>query len=285
MKEILAVLPMDFRTFVEQEWDRIEEIRLRVGQVISFVINFGEISIKSRIITEEDLEFVVAQTCAYSVHAVQNQIAQGFLTISEGHRLGICGTALMKTGECLTIQNFSSLSIRISRQLNGISSEIRSKLYGAYGFESTLLLSPPGKGKTTLLRDLIRGISDGDGCFPYRISVIDQRLEISGGTLFDLGSRTDILRNCPLNLATTMLIRSMNPEILAVDEITAQEDVEALVDVVGCGVKLLATAHGLDKKDLYRRAIYQKLLEKGIFQRLVTISHGDEGRTYHVEVL
>ncbi len=285
MIEILTVLPRDFRDLVEKEWDNLEEIRLRRGQTLSLLLQSEEKFQKTRRITEDDLNFVLAQSCGYSVHSVQNQIAQGFLTVSGGHRLGLCGTALMKEDECVTIQDLTSISIRISREFQGISREILPKLMGEHGFENTLLLSPPAKGKTTLLRDLIRCISNGDGCLAERIGVIDQRMEISGGNSFDLGCRTDVMTNCPKNLAMTFLLRTMNPDILAVDEITAVEDVDALIEVIGCGVKLLATAHGFEKKDLNRREIYKKLLDKGVFQRLVTIKIQKQERIYQVEVL
>lgn len=289
MKEVLEVLPQEFRDLVAANIENLEEIRLRQGQVMSFLGKQGEIFQKTRVIREEDLDFVLAQSSHYSLHAVQTQISQGFLTIPGGHRIGICGTARMQEGECVGIQSLSSLSIRISRELHGISKEIIPNLLGNNGFENTLLLAPPGTGKTTLLRDIIRSISEGEFCLPQRIGVIDQRFEISGqnnqGFSYDLGSRTDVMVNCPRNIALTLLLRSMNPQILAVDEITAVEDVEALLEVVGCGVKLLATAHGFEKNDLKRRAIYGKLVDENVFQRLVTIETTEKGRRYHVEVL
>lgn len=289
MKEVLEVLPHEFRDLVGENLSDLEEIRLRQGQVMSFLGKEGELFQQTRKIMEEDLDFVLAQASHYSLHTVQTQISQGFLTIPGGHRIGLCGSALMQEGECVGIQSLTSLSIRISREMKGISGDILKNLMKNGGFENTLLLAPPGKGKTTLLRDLIRSISAGECCSPHRIAVIDPRFEISGrnndGFSYDLGSRTDVMVNCPRKIATTLLLRSMNPEILAVDEITACEDVEALLEVVGCGVKLLATAHGLERNDLKRRAVYGKLLEENVFQRLVTIENTDKGRCYQVEVL
>lgn len=291
MKEVLDVLPWVFResgrTLLEKF--SVEEFRLRQGQKMSYILGREEIFAETPRVTKEDIAFLLARACDFSIHAVQEQIARGFLTISGGHRVGICGSAVMEQGKIQTIRDISSISIRISREYKGISKEILPQLMGEGEFSNTLLLAPPGKGKTTLLRDLIYHISQEQTCGSSRIAVVDERSEIAGTQNgvhhFDLGSTTDVMDGCPKNLAMVFLLRSMNPDILAVDEITALEDVEGLIQVVGCGVKLLATAHGAEKKDLFRRDIYRKLIEYQIFQRLVTIKIEEGRRRYCVEVL
>ena len=175
------------------------------------------------------------------------------------------------------------MAIRFPRRLTGVARPVLPKLLEGGRLESTLLLSPPGLGKTTLLRDLIRCLSLGEGCPPHRVGVADQRGELGAGALRrDLGPRTDVLENCPKAQGMGMLLRAMSPQVLAVDEITAPEDIAAIREAAGCGVTLLATAHGKDRSDLDRRPLYRDLMALGVFRRLVVIAQSGEGRTYEV---
>ena len=153
----------------------------------------------------------------------------------------------------------------------------------------TLILAPPGLGKTTLLRDLIRSVSEGEGCAPLRISLADERGEVAamynGVPQMEVGRRTDVAEGCPKAQGLMLLLRAMNPQVLAVDEITAPEDVQALTAAAGCGVTLLATAHGESRADLERRSLYRPLLEEGLFRFLVGIRREGEGRAYTVKEL
>lgn len=288
MKEVLAVFPKGLRVQAAERMEKIpvEEFRLRRGRSLSYVYQNQEIVLNTPVITEENLTFILERACDFSIHAVQNQISRGFVTISGGHRVGICGRPVLENGTVEGFREVSSLSVRICRENRGIAGELLNHLHSDSGFENTLICSPPGCGKTTLLREIIRRISNGEGCPPSRIAVVDERSEIGGGAVntFDLGRQTDIMDGCPKNIALIFLLRSMNPQILAVDEITAQEDVETLQQVIGCGVKILATAHGVDKKDLFRRKIYRSLLEQDIFQRIITISFVHQERVYQTEV-
>ncbi len=263
----------------------LEEIRLRCGQTLGIVENTVEKTLHSEKITPQHLEFILARACDFSVHRVQEQIARGFLTIAGGHRLGLCGTAILDGGRVETLRNLSSISLRIAREYPDISRNLLPQLQGKDGFDHTLILSPPAKGKTTLLRDLIRNLSKSN----LRVALLDERSEVAGMVQgiprFDLGPRTDVLDGCPKALGLSFLLRSMNPQILALDEITAQEDVVAMGEVAGCGVKLLATAHGKSVEDLYLRPTYQKLMEQKIFRKVVTIDTKHNKRQYTVEVL
>ena len=156
-------------------------------------------------------------------------------------------------------------------------------------FVSTLLLSPPGGGKTTLLRDLVRQLSQGEGVPPQRITLIDEREEIAvmyrGQPQMDVGPRTDVLSGCPKALAIHMALRAMNPQIIAVDEITVREDLRAISQAAGCGVALLATIHAANVEELQAKPLYQELLAGRVFRQAVLIRTGPEGRLYAVENL
>ena len=148
---------------------------------------------------------------------------------------------------------------------------------------NTLILSPPGLGKTTLLRDLIRCVSLGEGVRPRRVGVADERGELGAGALRrHLGPRTDVLENCPKAAALLMLLRGMAPQVLAVDEITAPEDLRAIQEAAGCGVTLLATAHGGSWEELRLRPLYRELLDQGIFRTFVVLSLAQGKRVYTV---
>ncbi len=292
-RQAASVLPMELRAealaLPGAEQETAEELRLRVGRPVSVVFPEGERWLNGPDVTGAHLERLLELASRSSVHAVLDQIREGFLTVQGGHRVGLCGTAVLQNGQISALRCLSSASIRIARSFPNSSAPMLARLSDQGRLESTLILAPPGAGKTTLLRDLIRAVSDGEGVEPMRVGVVDQRGELGavfqGVPQMDLGSRTDILDGCPKAEGLMLLLRGMNPQVLAVDEITDPADIRALILAAGCGVTILATAHGTGREDLSRRPLYRELLSAGIFRRLVTISGRGGARRYEVEGL
>lgn len=270
----------------EVERTQVEELRLRIGQPLFVGYPEGEVPLAGTLVTAETLDTVLELASASSVHTVMAQVKKGFISLPGGHRLGLCGTGVMEGGELANLRRVSSVSLRVARAVPGLARDILPKLWSRQGLANTLLLSPPGGGKTTLLRDLIRSLSSGEGCPAKRVGVADERGELAamtgGRPALDVGPRTDVMDGCPKAVGLLTLLRGMNPQALAVDEITAPEDVAAVLQAVGCGVSLLATAHGGALADLDRRPIYRELMAKGVFERLILISHDAGQRRYTV---
>ena len=203
--------------------------------------------------------------------------------------MGLCGTAVMRNGEVYTLRRYSSANLRIARQFVGAAKDVLPQIIEGAGISNTLILAPAGMGKTTLLRDIIRAISEGDGIAPLRVGLADERGEVAalrdGIPQLDVGCRTDVLEGCPKDRALILLLRAMNPQVLGVDEITDPEDVVALMQAVGCGASVLATAHGATREDLERRPLYRTLLEAKVFEKLITIHCNNGNRGYRVEEL
>ena len=273
----------------EEKQIRVEELRLRMGQPMAAVLDGEEVRFPGAAVTRTDLEQLLELSCRGSLHTVLDQLRQGYIALPGGHRLGLCGRAVLREGEIINLRPLSSAGLRIAREVRGAALPVLSQVCEGGRLQSTLILAPPGLGKTTLLRDLIRMVSDGENCQPHRVGLADERGEVAalweGVPQLDVGSRTDILEGCPKAQALMLLLRAMSPQVLAVDEITAKGDLEALTAAVGCGVTLLATAHGTDRADLERRPLYRPLLEQKIFRRLVQIQRTEGGRRYSVEDL
>jgi len=272
-----------------EERSRAEELRLRVGWPMAVQLPEGEIVSPGEAVRREELDQLLEIASRASVHAVMDQVRRGYLTIEGGHRVGLCGTAVMEGGEIRSLRSLSSVDIRIARQVPGAAGPILDRLCPGGRLADTLILSPPGLGKTTLLRDIVRKVSEGEGCLPLRVSLADERGEVAalfdGRPQLEVGRRTDVVEGCPKAQGLMLLLRAMGPQVLAVDEITAPEDVAALRTAAGCGTVLLATAHGTGPEDLARRPLYRPLLEEGLFQRLVRIGWQDGRRHYTVEEL
>lgn len=291
--QVIRLLPSPLRRGLEglpDETQRaVEEIRLRTAQPMTILGPWGEREVpKARsLITSGDLGTVLEIATQGSAHTALDRVRQGYFTVEGGHRIGICGRAVMKEGEVYNLRNLSSLSLRIARQVYGSGREVLPQLYEGDALQNTLILSPAGMGKTTLLRDLMGSISDGDGVPPLRVGVADERGELAamweGVPQFKIGRRTDVLDGCPKSQGLLMLLRGMNPQVLVADEITAPEDITALEMATNCGVTLLATAHGYSIADLTTRPLYKKLWALGVFQRVVYITPSPlMGRTYQV---
>ena len=293
---IYDVLPGKIRFLVEKERlqeDLLQEIRLRTGQPLILIYRDREVfpmqDGKPYRVQEEDLKETLEYVSNYSLYAYEQEMRQGFITMEGGHRVGMTGQAIMEKGQIKNLKYISSLNIRVSHEKPGCADQVLPYLIRDQSVCHTLLVSPPRCGKTTLLRDLIRQVSDGRNCQPLRVAVADERGEVAGlyhgRPQLDVGARTDVLEGCPKAQGLMLLLRAMNPQVLAADEITDPQDVAALRTAVGCGAVLLATAHGTVKEDLERRALYRTLLEEGLFRRLVRIRRENGRRYYHIEEL
>ena len=287
-----AILPSRLRRIAmelpENDRARAEEFRLRAGRCMSVLLPDGERSLEA-IVTSEELETLCDIAAEFSRYASMETLKQGFLPVRGGFRVGLCGSAVMKDGAVTNLKQISSAVIRISREQRGIARDIAPRLFREGRFCSTLLLSPPGGGKTTLLRDLVRQLSGGEGVPPQLIALMDERGEVAvmyrGQPQMDVGPRTDVLDGCPKALAIPMALRAMNPQIIAVDEITVREDLQAMAQAAGCGVALLATIHAASVAELEQKPLYRELLANRVFRQAVLIRVTPEGRAYTVEDL
>lgn len=278
-----ALLPSDIRQVVlslPAEVRRVaEELRLRTGRVPGLLTASGEQTLSCRAVTPRDLDTVLETATRASAHTALAGVSSGFVTVKGGCRVGLCGEAALQDGQVKTLRRLSSVSIRIPHEARGCADSIFRELRAA-DFPDTLIVSPPGAGKTTLLRELVRMSSDSG----KRVSLIDERGEVAGvwegEPVFNVGRCTDVMTGAPKKAAASMLIRAMSPQILAMDEITSPEDIDAAEAAAGCGVRLIATCHAGSADELSSRPLYQRLLELGIFKRTVSIRQSPKGREY-----
>ncbi len=264
---------------------RAEELRLRVGQPMGVVVGERETPVGPEVyITPVELQMVLEIATRASVHSYTESIRQGFVTAEGGCRLGLCGMTATEEGKISGMRRISSICIRIPHERKGCADGIFPQLNSG-GFNSTLIISPPGGGKTTLLRELIRLLSNGG----ERVSLIDERSEVAGSfegrPRFEVGTSTDVLTGAPKSEGVFLMLRAMSPQIVAFDEITSPGDVEACDAAANCGVRLLTTAHGAGLEDLQNRPLYKHLLERKIFRYAVLIKNRGGRRSYTVEKL
>ena len=254
----------------------LEEIRIRNGHDIVLYASGKEYALDCKNGTKIDnytINNIFNSLLNFSAYAYQEELTNGYITIEGGHRVGICGRTVIENGKVKTIKDISSINIRRSREIIGVSDPCMSYLLkGKHQIYNTIIISPPKCGKTTLLRDMVRNIS-GMG---FQVGVCDERSEISGmyngQSSYDLGDRTDILDGCPKEKGMIMLIRAMSPDLIATDEIGKREDCHAIEAAVCAGISLLTTIHGSSYEDVMSSGIGE-LVEKGVFGRLIFLSN------------
>lgn len=267
-----------------------EELRMRIGRPLHLTLPEGELPLPHTRIIRGDLEHVLDQATEYSRYAAAETLRHGYVTAGGGFRVGVCGTALPNGERNEGVRDISSLSIRIPRVLEDAARPILPGLLENGRPLSALILSPPGGGKTTLLRDLVRLLSQGtELAEPVRVALVDERGELAavhrGRPQLEVGRQTDILDGCPKALAVPMLLRAMTPQVIALDEIALPADVKAVCAAANCGVALLATVHAASLQDLRSRPVGRALLECGVFRRLVVIEGRGAQRKSRVECL
>lgn len=262
--------------------NQIEEIRLRCNRPVQIMGGTRETWLMEErgqpwILTESMFEQILEKLFQASPYAYEEELRQGFFTVEGGHRIGIGGTIVMEQGKIVSISPIRSLNIRIAHEIKGCANPILER-FRSFGIGHTLILSSPGMGKTTLLRDLVRQVSNYmEG---KSIALIDERKEIagcySGNPQFDVGQRTDILDGCPKAQGMLMAIRSLAPSVMAVDEIGGKEDVDALNYAIRCGCKMFVTIHGNSLNELRKKPYISQLLADHCFDWFVQIKgHGN----------
>jgi stage III sporulation protein AA len=281
----------------------IQEIRIReqrpleigMGQRYSFVSQSGglcEAPAMAYRPTRDDCAVLLEMLTQHSLYTFEEELRRGFITVAGGHRVGLAGRTVLEQGKVKLLKDISSFNIRIAREHTGCAAKLLPYVTDASsedGIHHTLIVSPPQQGKTTLIRDLARLLSSGIAAWEdslpstlalrlkrgYKVGIVDERSEIAacarGVPRFDLGPRTDVLDGCPKAEGMMMMIRSMSPELLIVDEIGRPEDAAAIHEAIHAGIRVIATAHGYNYADVSRRPVLKELLRDEVFTRIVVL--------------
>lgn len=290
MEEILNYftekISIQLENEIKDKFDTLEEIRLRVERPIVLKFKDNDKVIKYNV-TTEDILSTLQILCENSIYTYQGQIAEGFITVKGGHRVGISGSCAIENGKVINIKYIYSLNFRIARQVIGSSNLVLRHILNleSNNIYNTLIVSAPGTGKTTILRDIIRQLATGIKEIKFlaiNVGVVDERGEIAamykGIPQNDIGIKTDIMENVSKNIGIRMLIRSMAPKVIVADEIGKREDIEAIHYAVCSGCKGIFTAHGSTFEDISLNPVIHNLIETHTIDRLIFLDEKEKGK-------
>lgn len=291
MEYILKCLPIQLaKLILEHNIQKLEEIRIRANKPV--ILKLGQVEIVlSYTITTNEIIGILQNICNNSIYTYQNQICNGFITLPGGNRVGIAGNVVIKDGQVSNISYIYSLNFRISHQINGASDNILKYVLDTENntIFNTLIVSPPGAGKTTMIRDLAKRISNGINEINFRgldVSIIDERGEIAamtkGITFNDVGIRTDVLDNVPKSIGIRMAVRSMAPKVIIADEIGNKDDVNIINYAICSGVKCIFTAHGSNMEDLLKNNEINKIINLQLFSKIIFLDEKQKGKIKNV---
>lgn len=295
MEDILQLLPDEITKslhsqFSPPEIQKIEEIRLRIHKPVELVFQQRTKTVqkdgKVYLFSEKEAAQVMGRLSSHSLYSLEEELKRGYITVKGGHRVGICGQAITASGVVQHIHHISSFNIRIARQHVHCAESLINYLVDDGRCVNTLIIGRPQSGKTTLLRELARQFSNGDSSShrrAFKVGIVDERSEIAGCfhgiPQNDVGTRTDVLDACPKAEGMMMMIRSMSPEILIVDELGRKEDMEAIFEAINAGVQIIATIHGQDLEQIIKRPWIQPLLKAHVFDRFVELDRSGTNST------
>lgn len=279
VEEILEILPDLLKKELLSFNSKFGINEIRVGKP-AIILTSNVEYITKYIVCINDLLNILVIVSKNSLYAIQNDINNGFVTIKGGHRIGICGEVVVVSGKINNIKNINSMNIRVARQIFGAADKILPFVICNKKIKNTLIISPPGAGKTTMLRDLIRQISNGVeylGFNGVNVGVVDERGELAavnlGQPALDLGNRTDILSNIEKSIGIEMILRSMGEKVIATDEIGSKKDMDAIEYAMLSGVNMIFTMHGVSINDIMKKEHISHLIKSNIFEVGVVLSN------------
>lgn len=275
--DVIAMLPRRISGVLEVcEFDSpVEEIRLRVARPPQIVTAKNEKIINGVTFSKSEARELLERLCRHSVYACEDELRRGFVTLEGGARVGVCGRPVTENGNIIKLTDITCFNIRITREAVACAEGIMGSLLENGRIVSTLIAAPPGGGKTTLLRDITRCISNGIGVPSAKVALVDERGEIAGCVdgipSFDIGSRTDIMELAPKSKAISMFVRTMSPDVIITDEVGGAEDAEAIAEAARCGTSIIASAHASTYDELLKRESLAGIVNTGVFRRILLL--------------